>query len=172
MMAQRTVAWSLLDGFSKRQLDVGSSLCFHWAIDLCHAIYCTTHTSAGELIEKMQPDQKKRPLKAAKDKSFAWYDSITGVKNELLFSKCTEQKRIQKSIPGPAMLNRSKIKNLKPTANPRMTKARTKTMMKPTMVSDESEKSNKNLKFIILENITYHWEVHLVGYPVQGQILW
>ena len=41
----------------------------------------------------MQPDQK-RPLKAAKDKSFAWYDSITGVKNELLFSKCTEQKRI------------------------------------------------------------------------------
>ena len=93
------------------------------------------------------------------------------MKNELLFSKCTEQKRIQKSIPGPAMLNRSKIKNLKSTANPRMTKARTKTMMKPTMVSDESEKSNKNLKFIILENITYHWEVHLVGYPVQGQIL-
>ena len=39
----------LLDGFSKRQLDVGSSLCFHWAIDLCHAIYCTTHKWAGEL---------------------------------------------------------------------------------------------------------------------------
>ena len=40
------------DGFSKRQLDVGSSLCFHWAIDLCHAIYCTKHAWAGEPGEK------------------------------------------------------------------------------------------------------------------------
>lgn len=54
------------------------------------------------------------------------------------FQSAQNKKEFQKSIPGPAMLNRSKIKNLKPTANPRMTKARTKTMMKPTMVSDES----------------------------------
>ena len=77
----------LLDGFSKRQLDVGSSLCFHWAIDLCHAIYCTKHAWAGEPGEKMQSSEpKKWPLRVRKDTSFAWYNSITSVKNELKFS--------------------------------------------------------------------------------------
>ena len=51
---------------------------------------------------------------------------------------------IQKSIPGPVMLNKSKIKNLKPRANARMIKTMTKTRMKPTRVSDEPSEKLKN----------------------------